>query len=263
MAQPLSRATIPSPPQALSPVLRERDARLDAIKAAVGRLGHDFNNSLVPILGFVTLIKEEVSADSVAREYADSIELAGRRTGEMIEILLLATRPQRRYSPKEIDFKTLLWEETALMEGEAAKPGLTVLKCELERVPIKADPTHFRKLIRALLQNAWQATASPEEVEVSLQSLTLLPAQAAGLGVAAGEFFRWEIKDRGIGMSPEVLEKACEPFFSTRGKRESLGLGLTIAHSVTRLHGGQIEIESAHEKGTTVRIWLPKGGTQK
>ena len=129
---------------------------------------------------------------------------------------------------------------------------------ELEEAPMMADPAQWRKVIRALLHNAWQATASPEIVEISLQSLTLPAAQAAELGVEPGPFVRWEIKDHGPGMSAEVSGRAFEPFFSTRAKKESLGLGLTIAHSVTRLHGGQIEIQSGEGAGTTVRIWLPK-----
>ena len=239
-------------------LLRERDARLEAIKAALGRLGHDFNNSLVPILGFITLIKEEISPESLAREYADSIEMAGRRTEQLIETLLLATRPQRRYSPKRIDFKNLLQEEMALMKPEALTAGAIFSVGEMEDSPLLGDPAQWRKVIRALLQNALQATAPSGTIETSLQVIRLPVTQAADLGVAAVDVFRWEIKDRGPGMSAEVLGRAFEPFFSTRAKKESMGLGLTIAHSVTRLHGGQIEMHSGEGAGTTVTIWLPK-----
>ena len=149
------------------------------------------------------------------------------------------------------------------MEQEASKAGLIFSTGEMEACFLMADPAQWRKVIRAVLQNALQATAPAGTIETRLQSMTLPVAQAADLGVAAVDVIRWEVKDRGPGMSAEMLGRAFEPFFSTRAKKESLGLGLTIAHSVTRLHGGQIELHSGEGAGTTVTIWLPKVAPEK
>ena len=66
-----------------------------------------------------------------------------------------------------------------------------------------------------------------------------------------------EVTDTGCGMTPEVLKKAFEPFFTTRSKDKAIGLGLTQAFNVSRLHGGQIVLQSQPGVGTTVSIWLP------
>src|SRR5438105_7931604 len=85
-----------------SPELRERDARLESLKAIAGRLAHDFNNSLVPLLGYVTLIKEELTAGSTSMRYADTMERAARKTENFLDILLLAVRPHRYFNPTEL-----------------------------------------------------------------------------------------------------------------------------------------------------------------
>ena len=81
--------------------------------------------------------------------------------------------------------------------------------------------------------------------------------RAAELGLANKTGWVLEVKDDGLGMSAETLRKAFDPFFTTRPKNQSTGLGLTLVHGVVRLHGGQVVIESVEGKGTCVRIWLP------
>jgi signal transduction histidine kinase len=66
-----------------------------------------------------------------------------------------------------------------------------------------------------------------------------------------------EISDTGAGMEPEVRDRALEPFFTTKGRRKALGIGLAAAYGTTRAHGGRLEIESALGAGTTVRLYLP------
>ncbi|MBI3876905.1 MAG: response regulator, partial [Verrucomicrobia bacterium] len=77
------------------------------------------------------------------------------------------------------------------------------------------------------------------------------------LGVAGTDVFELTVRDTGLGMSEATLQRAFEPFFTTRPKGQAAGLGLTIVHSVARLHGGQVTLESAEDAGTTVRIWIP------
>src|SRR5882757_7889063 len=86
------------------PVLRDRDERLESLKAVIGKLAHDFNNFLVPLLGYVTLIREEVPEASTASQYAATMESAARKTEGFIESVLLGVRPHRRFNGRDIDF---------------------------------------------------------------------------------------------------------------------------------------------------------------
>src|SRR5881394_2080380 len=85
------------------PTLRERDERLDALKTAIGKMAHDFNNILAPMSGYVTLIKEEASLHSPVYLYASGLENAARSASTIVENILLALRPQRQFSPLRLD----------------------------------------------------------------------------------------------------------------------------------------------------------------
>src|SRR6478672_1623799 len=91
-------------PFAADPALHDRDERLESLKAVIGKLAHDFNNFLVPLLGYVTLIREEVTEASTANKYAMTMESAARKTEGFIENVLLGVRPHRRFNPRDLDF---------------------------------------------------------------------------------------------------------------------------------------------------------------
>src|SRR3954462_3944265 len=99
---------------AAEPALHDRDERLESLKAVIGKLAHDFNNFLVPLLGYVTLIREEVPEASTANQYAMTMESAARKTEGFIEAVLLGVRPHRRFNAHDLDFG-------ALVEAAASK----------------------------------------------------------------------------------------------------------------------------------------------
>jgi CheY-like chemotaxis protein len=238
-------------------VLRERDERLESLKSLAGRLAHDFNNGLAPILGYLSLIQEEVPAGSQARQYAQAMEKAARETEGLLETLLLATRPQRRFRPKQCDFTQLV--ERTIAEWSAALPDASQLAIQKSLCPctLIVDEAQWQNVLKQLLRNAHFALATGGTLTICLQPQTLAADQAASLGIGACEVFHLVLHDTGFGMSAATLARAFEPFFSTRPKTQGLGLGLTIVHSVVRLHGGQVVLESAEDAGTTVKIWLP------
>src|SRR5215213_7046185 len=90
------------------PALRARDERLEALKAVAGKLAHDFNNFLVPQFGYVTLLKEELPADSSSAQYLEAMETAGKRTETYIDSILLGMRPHRHFSPAEFSLDGVL-----------------------------------------------------------------------------------------------------------------------------------------------------------
>lgn len=240
-----------------SPALREREERLESLKLLAGRLAHDFNNFLVPILGYVSLIKEDLGADSPAQQHATALETAARKTETMLDVVLLATRPQRRFRPKPTDLSALV--AAALDEWTGALPSnarITVTR-KLAPCSLVLDEAQWQSALQQLLRNARFALATGGNLEVTLQPQTLARPLAAELGIASTEVVELVVRDAGFGMAPEVLRRAFEPFFSTRPKNQGLGLGLTIVHSVVRLHGGQVVLESKEDSGTTVRIQIP------
>jgi two-component system, cell cycle sensor histidine kinase and response regulator CckA len=239
------------------PILRERDERLESLKAVIGKLAHDFNNFLVPLLGYVTLIREEIAGDSTANQYATTMESAARKTEGFLDSVLMAVRPQRRFNPRDIDFASVL--ETAL---EAFQQSLTEgaqiqLEKSLAPVELFADESQWQIALGNLLSNARFALATGGRLRVSLTREEISREESERLNVFPGPAVKLVVADDGFGMNESTLKRAFEPFFTTRMASHASGLGLTVAHGVVQLHGGQILLESAEDVGTTVTIWLP------
>jgi CheY-like chemotaxis protein len=244
-------------PLATDPALHDRDERLESLKAVIGKLAHDFNNFLVPLLGYVTLIREEVPEASTANQYAMTMESAARKTEGFIENVLMGMRPQRRFNPRDLDFGAVV--EAAVQKFCDALPPSAQIEIDKSTAPVElyADESQWHVALAHLLSNARFALATGGRLKVALTREQISEQQSADLNVWAGEGVKLVISDDGFGMNEATRRRAMEPFFTTRAAAHSMGLGLTVAHSVTQLHGGQIILESAEDQGTTVTIWLP------
>ncbi|HSH96404.1 MAG TPA: response regulator [Roseimicrobium sp.] len=247
------------PPEPTRPDLRERDQRMESLKFLAGRIAHDFNNYLAPILGYVTLIKEEVAGNASALEYAGSLEMSGRRSERAIETILLACRPQRRYRPETTDLSKLLQDEVTRWKAALPATAKIDVGSNLDSCVVHIDTTQWRSVIQQLLGNAHFALATGGHLQIELHPVRLDPEQQSALGIAGSEFFELSISDNGFGMPGNVVRHAFDPFYTTRPKGSALGLGLSIVHAIVRLHGGQVTLESEENRGTTVRIFLPTG----
>jgi len=242
------------------PLLRARDEKLESLKTVAGKLAHDFNNFLVPQVGYVALLKEETPADSGNAQYLGAMETATKRTESYIESILLAMRPERQFSPAEFSLDTVLNEALGRWSAEAA-PGMMVeVKRAIEPCRMTGDEKHWNNAIGQLLSNARYALATGGRLEVELVKDQLSAEGVVRLGLNTADVYRVTVRDTGFGMSGSVAQRAFEPFFTTRTQIKAPGLGLTIVHSVALIHGGQVELRSAEEQGTTVTVWIPATG---
>ena len=246
----------PVPPLPGDPELRARELRLQAMKTLTSKLAHDFNNFLTPILGYATLIQEAGGAASSTAQYAQSIERSGRKTEALMDTIMTAVRPERRFAPKEIDLGR--WFAEWLDQWQAQLPPTIPITVSRDLGPcvLHAEPTHWQTAFLALLANARVAMPSGGQLTVRLAQQTPSETTAAHLGIAPGPAFVLTVTDDGGGMTPEVAARALDPLFSTGPHGITLGLGLTAVHSTARMHGGQVLIASRPEEGTSVTVWF-------
>jgi two-component system, cell cycle sensor histidine kinase and response regulator CckA len=242
------------------PLLRARDEKLESLKAVAGKLAHDFNNFLVPQFGYVALLKEEMPGEAGSAQYLSAMETATKRTEHYIESILLAMRPERQLSPSEFSLDAVLNDALTRWSAEAP-PGMMVeVKSAVEPCTIVGDEKHWRNAVGQLLGNARYALATGGRLEVELARKQLSPEEIVRLGLNTDDVYTLTVRDTGFGMSSGVAQRAFEPFFTTRTQIKAPGLGLTIVHSVALVHGGQVELRSAEEQGTTVTVWIPVNG---
>jgi signal transduction histidine kinase len=98
-----------------------------------------------------------------------------------------------------------------------------------------------------------------------LNAIQAMPG-GGSIGVAASQespdYIRVDVKDTGIGIKPEDLERIFDPFFTTKGVGRGTGLGLSVTYSIVKAHGGYIEVGSELNVGTTFSVFLPVEGSQ-
>jgi nitrogen-specific signal transduction histidine kinase len=242
------------------PILRERDERLESLKAVTGKLAHDFNNFLAPTYGYLTLLKDEVASNSTAALYVKAMDSAAQKAEAHISSILLGMRPYRQFSPREFRLDQLLQE--LLDRSKAETPAGTELSilARLDPFPFCGDERQWHVLIEQLLSNARYALAMGGQLEVTLERQALPGSEVQRLGLGTDDVFSLRVRDNGFGMNSEVVRRAFEPFFTTRTQVKAAGMGLTVVHGVALYHGGQVELESAEDRGTAVTVWIPARG---
>jgi signal transduction histidine kinase len=256
---PCDRLSEAEPPVALPRIvaLRERDARFKAMKNLVGEIAHTFNNSLAPLAGYTTLLAEDMKPGTPSEQYLGKLEAALRKAESFVETILQATHPERHFLPKRVDLTYLL--QQTIDAWMKSLPVSAQISVETRVVPcvLWLDEAQWTQAIQHLLKNAQFALTGGGTLRLTLEERVLTPARAAELDLTQTEVVQLTIEDTGCGMPPEVLERACEPLYTTRPQTPVSGLGLTLVHSIVQLHGGQLEIESTEQTGTTLRAWLP------
>lgn len=228
--------------------------KIEALGRLAGGVAHDFNNVLATILGIIELAEAEGSLRP-----ADLAELrkAAERGRALIGQIL---RFGRRGAVERIAVDPAVAVEEVLRMLRATLPRQVEIKAEIEEaVPaIDADPTAVSQVLVNLATNAAHAMPNGGLLCVKVAPSYVRDHVArANPGLREGEYVAIEVADSGCGMDPETLDRAFEPFFSTKAEGQGSGLGLAIVHAVMRDHEGNVRIDSEPGRGTTVTCLFP------
>lgn len=228
----------------------------ESLGALSAGLAHDFNNLLTSILGNATLARSVIAYDTEAAPMLDGIISAAERSSDLVLMLLATAGYRSRYSERlRID---------QLLEWTLARqrlPGNVRVEKKAEATTIMGDRRSFETLLWSLISNAAEAYGDQQgEVSVTIKSAPAPAplAQEASFeegDAGAGDCVGIVVADRGEGMSPEILKRAFDPFFSTRFTGR--GLGLAAVRGIVRAYSGRLSLATAVGKGTRVEIWLP------
>ncbi|MCA8906696.1 MAG: CHASE domain-containing protein [Rhodospirillaceae bacterium] len=232
--------------------------KMEAIGQLTGGIAHDFNNMLSVVVGNLDLIEPQVQGDTrVAKRLQAAMDSALR--GAELTRRLLAFARQQPLEPQAIDLNQRLPELEAIltrMLGEATvvkvAPGRRLWWCI-------ADPSQVDNAILNLAINARDAMPGGGTLVIETANLTIDDTVTAkDQDVSPGDYVMLAVTDTGTGMSPEVLEHATEPFFTTKEVGRGSGLGLSMVFGFAQQSGGYLRIYSELGHGTTVKIYLPR-----
>ncbi len=226
-----------------------RAERLATTGQLAAGAAHEIRNPLAAISSSIQYLSEEFPPDHRKREIVDGLLEEVDRINRIIEGLLSFARPAQ---PKKerISLRGLLEQTILLARSTAKKSGVEVesdFSAGDDR--IEADPAQLRQVFLNIIMNSIQAMPRGGRLRIKFSR-----SERKLFATPGGHRFRIEFTDTGVGMSPEQLERAFDPFYST--KPEGTGLGLPISYSIVRSHGGEMDIESQPGRGTTVRVEL-------
>jgi signal transduction histidine kinase/ActR/RegA family two-component response regulator len=231
--------------------------KLEAVGKLTGGIAHDFNNMLQIIGGNLQLLRRNISGDETAQRRLDSA-VGGVEKGARLASQLLAFASRQSLLPQTVDIGDLLGQMSELLSGALGSAVQVEVEGASGLWPVFADVGNLQAAILNLAVNARDAMRGGGTLRLRLRNRSLDAAQLAEQpGAEAGPYVELVVMDEGEGMQPEVLERAFEPFFTTRTESNASGLGLSMVYGFVKQSGGFVVLESEPGKGTWVRVYLP------
>jgi signal transduction histidine kinase/ActR/RegA family two-component response regulator len=242
--------------------------RLRALGQMASGIAHDVNNALSPIAGYTDLLlNDEPGLGERARRYVTTIRTAAEDIGHTVARLREFYRQRREQDvlahvnlpgliQQVIDLTRPRWRDIPQQHGVMVKLAPEVPRDLPSLLGIESE---IREALTNLIINA--VDAMPQGGTLGLRARTGRLGKSAGAQPGAAGLKRpthviIEVSDTGVGMDEETRRRCLEPFFSTKGERGT-GLGLSMVYGVVQRHEGDIEVESAPDKGTLVRLIFP------
>ena len=234
--------------------------KMEAVGQLTGGVAHDFNNMLAVIIGSLDIARRRLtgSEDTRARAAIDNA-LEGASTAAQLTSRLLAFSRQQALQPQPLDANKLVAGMSELVRRTVLENVKveSVLAGGLWRT--SADPNQLESAILNLCINARDAMPSGGRLTIETGNASLDEAYAAGeVDLRPGQYVMIGVTDTGDGMTADVLERAFDPFYTTKGVGKGTGLGLSQVYGFVKQSGGHVKIYSELGRGTTVKIYLPR-----
>ena len=227
--------------------------KMEAIGSLTGGVAHDFNNVLQVINGNLQMLAAD-AGDHPATQRRIAAATQAVKRGAQLAAHLLAFARRQPLSPAVLNPRRLLGGMSEMLHhalGETIRVE-TVLGADLWNV--LADRNQLENALLNLTINGRDAMRGEGTLTIRAENL----AVTGDADVPAGEYLVFSISDTGVGMSAEILERAVEPFFTTKPNGHGTGLGLSMVFGFVKQSGGHTLIESTVGEGTTVRLYFPR-----
>ncbi|OYZ89183.1 MAG: hybrid sensor histidine kinase/response regulator [Rhizobiales bacterium 17-65-6] len=234
--------------------------KTEAIGQLTGGIAHDFNNMLAIVIGSLDIARRRLTgAEHEMVHTCIDNALEGAQRAAALTARLLAFSRQQALEPQPLDANKLVGGMSELLRrtlGETIQVE-TVLAGGLWRA--FADPAQLENAIVNLAVNARDAMPDGGRLTIETANSDLDERYARNHAeVTAGQYVLVSVSDTGTGMGPEVIERAFDPFYTTKGVGRGTGLGLSQVFGFVKQSGGHVKIYSEIGQGTTVKLYLPR-----
>ena len=229
---------------------RNRMQKFQSIGLLAGGLAHDFNNSLVGILGNIQLLEMSKNLIDEQWEILSDLKDSTLKAAKLVKKFLTFSKGGKPIKKPE-DILNIVDESAK----KSLKTSAISYQCSVENVIplINIDKDQIQQALSALLINAKESMANGGIIKISLTTVEI--EDQSSIPLSSGKYLRISIEDSGIGISETNNEQIFDLFYST--KMEGRGLGLPVSLSIVQNHGGHINFYSKEGVGSIFYIYLP------
>lgn len=232
-----------------------RTESLETLRTLAGGLAHSFNNLLMGIQGRVSLMGELERGNENCCEQLkgirECIEEASKLTRQM-----LGFAQAGKYKVEPVDLNAV-----ARTVFDGCRLNDKRITIDMDLVPglhmVAGDRAQLELVVMNILLNAWQAIPNEGEITIKTENVALSGTRVPGRDIKQVDWAKLSVRDDGIGINSDSMDRVFEPFFSTKNLAKHRGLGLSSAYGIIANHDGFIDMQSQPGAGTTVSLFLP------
>ncbi|CAM2834428.1 hybrid sensor histidine kinase/response regulator [Rariglobus hedericola] len=234
-----------------------RSQRMESIGVLAGGIAHDLNNILAPILMSIDILKQDSRGKEHAHRMLEIVRASAQRGADLVrQVLTFSRGADGEYMA--ISFRHLFNELENIVRETFPRNIEIEFNAQANLWPVMGDASQLHQVLLNLAVNARDAMPVGGKLMFEANNKAV-DADFPGLEAEtpAGSYVELVVMDSGTGMTPEVLERMFEAFFTTKGEGKGTGLGLASVYAIVKKYHGFINVTSEVGVGTTFKIYFP------
>jgi signal transduction histidine kinase len=231
--------------------------KMEAVGQLAAGVAHDFNNILTVIHGNASLLQDQLRQDPACAESLNDITIAAERAARLVRQLLAFSRKQV-LKPEVLNLGQVVDNLEEMLKRLLGDHITFEVKAAPDLPPVQADLSMMEQVILNLSVNARDAMPKGGKLTIGIDAVTITNDDVQkNSEIRPGQHVCLSVSDTGCGIAPELLPRIFDPFFTTKEIGKGTGLGLATVYGIVKQHNGWVDVQSAANKGTTFRIFLP------
>ncbi|MFH1135183.1 MAG: PAS domain S-box protein [Pseudomonadota bacterium] len=232
--------------------------KMESVGRLAGGVAHDFNNMLQAILGHADLALLDIKPRDPLAFNLQQIKKSAKRSAELVQQLLAFARKQT-ILPKVLNLNDTIPETLKMLQRLVREDIRLLWRPGDNPWNIRMDPAQLDQILANLVANSRDAIPGAGVITIETATASLADPDLKGpRGLKPGDYVVLTIKDTGLGIRPEFMEKIFDPFFTTKEVGQGPGLGLATVYGIVKQNEGVILVESELGRGSTFNIYFPR-----
>lgn len=233
--------------------------KMETVGRLAGGIAHDFNNLLAVMMLRTEMALQLTDLDTLLHRNLTEIYTTAQRSAELVRKLLGFARKQM-VSPKVLNLNAAVESALPMLKNLLSEEIKLVWRPDGQLWPVKIDPTQIDQILVNLCVNARDAIQGVGVFMIETENIALADSIVAanGFTMPPGDYVMLTVSDTGSGIDKDLLAHIFEPFFTTKEIGKGTGLGLSVVDGIVQQNGGQVQVYSAPNLGTTFKVYLPR-----